>query len=261
MEEHYRTDFEKRLVEYRDQLETVKLELEEKYQNEMEVLREEYELKVEDLVRDLSNTHKTEIQNIESKHAKEIQNLKEKLQLESAKWENTVHLECAKEVEKVRMEMADEHRKELEILKDMYEDELKKQIEQLTYRMKQGEEEHIATTKSELLSKHVRDIQKLEDSFVDQTGRASNDPVLLKVRIISYYGNGYLSITLQERPLMKKSLSPAVEVSIITTTATTTFSFLPSHSQRHAICCYVTFPGDKVSVNQEANNFCSSTML
>ncbi|XP_033609685.1 A-kinase anchor protein 9 isoform X6 [Cryptotermes secundus] len=181
LEENYQKDFEKRLVEYRDQLETVKLELEEKYQNEMEVLREEYESKVEDLVRDLSNTHKTEIQNIESKHAKEIQNLKEKLQLESAKGENTVHLECGKELEKVRMEMVDEHRKELEILKDMYEDDLKKQIEHLTYRMKQGEEEHVVATKSELLSKHVRDIQKLKDSFVDQTGRAINDPVLQKV--------------------------------------------------------------------------------
>jgi hypothetical protein len=182
-------DFEKRLVEYRDQFERFKLELEEKYQNEMELVREEYESKVEDIVRNLSNTHKTEIKNMESKHAKDIQNLKEKLQLESARELSNVRMEYANEVEKVRLEMADEHRKELECLRVVFEVELKNQIENLTLCMKQREEEHLAVMKSELLSKHVEDIQKLESSFGDEIRATGTETDCQQVSVISCYGN------------------------------------------------------------------------
>lgn len=188
MEERYQAEFEKRLIEYRDQLEGVKLKMEEKYQNEMEVVREEYKSKVEDIVRDLSNTHKTEIQNMESKHVKEIQNLKEKMQFESARELSNVRLECTNEIEKVRSAMADEHRKELEGLRGVFEVELKNRIEDLTLCMKQQEEEHLAVMKSELLSKHVKDIQKLESSFGDVIRTTDTDTVCQQVSLISNYG-------------------------------------------------------------------------
>ncbi|XP_069680061.1 A-kinase anchor protein 9-like isoform X4 [Periplaneta americana] len=185
LEEHYRTDFEKRLVEYRDQLETVKLELEQKYHNEMDLLRQEYEVKVEELVKDLTKTHKAEIENIESKHQKEMQNLKEKLNLDSAKDLNSIRLECAKEVETLKAEMAQAHSAELNGLKDMFEEELKRQVQALTNKLKKEEEEHVATIKSELLNKHVNDIKKLEDSFadhvVDEMGKTSTDTALQKI--------------------------------------------------------------------------------
>ncbi|PSN48349.1 hypothetical protein C0J52_08074 [Blattella germanica] len=119
-------NFEKRLIEYRDQLDTVKQELEQKYRHEMELLREEYESKVQELVMDLSNTHKTEIQNLESKHEKEMMNLKEKFQTESAAELSNVKLECAGEVEKVDME----HKIQMD-LKQHFEEEHKKQMEEV----------------------------------------------------------------------------------------------------------------------------------
>ncbi|XP_069677411.1 myosin-11-like isoform X3 [Periplaneta americana] len=180
-----REEYEMHLVKYRDQLETVKLELEQKYHNEMDLLREEYEIKVEELVKDLTKTHRAEIENIESKRQKEMQNLKEKLNLDSAKDLNSIRLEYAKEVETLKAEMAQAHSAELNGLKDMFEEELKRQIQALTNKLKKEEEEHVATIKSELLNKHVNDIKKLEDSFadhvVDEKGKMSTDTALQKL--------------------------------------------------------------------------------
>jgi hypothetical protein len=84
--------------------------------------------------------------------------------------------------------MADKHRKELEGLKGVFEVELKNQIENLTLRMKQEEEEHLAVMKSELLSKHVKDIQKLESSFGDVIRTTDTDTICEQVSLISYNG-------------------------------------------------------------------------
>ncbi|XP_066992619.2 golgin subfamily A member 4 isoform X2 [Anabrus simplex] len=78
LEDHYRADFEKRLMEYRDQLESAKQELEKKYEGELLAVRNEYESKMERLVKELSSNHLAEIQNIEAKHIKEVENMKAK---------------------------------------------------------------------------------------------------------------------------------------------------------------------------------------
>ncbi|KAJ4451849.1 hypothetical protein ANN_03327 [Periplaneta americana] len=84
--------------------------------------------------------------------------------------------------------MAQAHSAELNGLKDMFEEELKRQVQALTNKLKKEEEEHVATIKSELLNKHVNDIKKLEDSFadhvVDEMGKTSTDTALQKMHNI-----------------------------------------------------------------------------
>ncbi|XP_069680392.1 uncharacterized protein [Periplaneta americana] len=147
----------------------------------MDFLREEYEIKLKQLVKDLTKTHKGEIENMESKHEKEMQN--EKLSLDSTKDVNNIRLKCAKEVEKVKAEVTEAHGTQLNRLKDIFEEELKRHTQTLLN--KKEEEENVATIKSELLNKDVTDIKKLEDSFadhvVDEMGKTRTDTALQKL--------------------------------------------------------------------------------
>ncbi|CAG2053330.1 unnamed protein product [Timema podura] len=134
LEERYKADFDKRLLEYHSKLEEAKVDLEEKYQGEMMTLKKHYEAKVEQLVNDLAQSHHAELGSLQEKHNKEISNRVDQIQgehnQELQSLRKSLHEECARKLTELR----DKHAEETQELKISYQQDLDDKVHELQRR-------------------------------------------------------------------------------------------------------------------------------
>uniref|UniRef100_T1JCX4 PDZ domain-containing protein n=1 Tax=Strigamia maritima TaxID=126957 RepID=T1JCX4_STRMM len=140
LEEHYTSELDEKLQQYRLQLEEVRKQLESKHEQEIENLKLEARQAamrdVEAVRTELVAKYRQEIERIASEHEQEIEAIKAKCAQDLAKETTRVRLECtehlAKEMEaeseKLRDQFESEHAKQAEIMHVRFEAEKAQEI-------------------------------------------------------------------------------------------------------------------------------------